>query len=87
MALYNWAFYIALSNAWHNFCLVHARVLKFHVWTSHTKIAGRIFFLSGLCPFPDLWQNMNEILLMHRLTFELCMLGFLNFTFGLLMQK
>ena len=35
---------------------MHARALKFHVWIPHEKIAETyFFFLSGLCPFPELW--------------------------------
>ena len=34
---------------------MHARVLKFHIWISHEKIADTYFFPSGLCPFPELW--------------------------------
>ena len=33
---------------------VHARVLKFHIWILHGKIADTYFFPSGLCPFPEL---------------------------------
>ena len=44
---------------------VHARVLKFHIWIPHGKIADPYFFLvriislSGVMP---LWKNQNEIL-------------------------
>ena len=35
---------------------MHARVLKFHVWIPHKKIADTYFFPpSGLYPFPELW--------------------------------
>ena len=36
---------------------MHARVLKFHIWIPHEKIADAyfFFFLSGLCLFPELW--------------------------------
>ena len=34
---------------------MHARVLKFHVWIPHEKIADTFFFPSGLCPFLELW--------------------------------
>ena len=33
---------------------VHARVLKFHLWILHEKIADPYFFLSELCPFLEL---------------------------------
>ena len=34
---------------------VHARVLKFHIWIPHGKIADiRFFFLSELSPFLEL---------------------------------
>ena len=44
---------------------MHARVLKFHIWILHEKIAEMYFFPSGLCPFPELWpfeKSMDEIL-------------------------
>ena len=34
---------------------MHARVLKFHVWISHEKIADAYFLPSGLCSFSELW--------------------------------
>ena len=53
------------SDACHILWTVHARVLKFHIWTPHGKIADLYFFLvrvtslSGVTP---LWKNQNEIL-------------------------
>ena len=32
---------------------MHARVLKFHVWIPHGKIADTFFFLSELSPFME----------------------------------
>ena len=35
---------------------MHATVLKFLIWISHEKIVETyFFFLTGLCPFPELW--------------------------------
>ena len=48
---------------------MHARVLKFHIWIAHGKIADPYFFLSELslflelCPFE---KNQNEILSVVR---------------------
>ena len=42
------------SDACHILWTVHARVLKFHIWIPHGKIADRIFILVWvlkLCPF------------------------------------
>ena len=40
--------------------------LKFHIWIPQDKITDTYFvFLSGLCPFPELWpleKKLNEIL-------------------------
>ena len=53
------------SDACHILWTVHARVLKFHIWISHGKIADLYFFLvrvislSGVMP---LWKNQHEIL-------------------------
>ena len=33
---------------------MHARVLKFHIWIPHEKIAEHILFLSELSPFLEL---------------------------------
>ena len=59
---------------------VHARVLKFHLWISHGKIADTRFFscLSYL-PF---WSyaplKKTKWNLMHAISFKPCMLGFWN---------
>ena len=35
---------------------VHARILKFHIWIPHGKIADTcLFFLSEYSPFLELW--------------------------------
>ena len=53
------------SDACHILWAVHARVLKFHIWISHGKIADPYFFLfrvislSGVMP---LWKIQHEIL-------------------------
>ena len=45
---------------------MHAKVLKFHIYISHEKIAATcFFFLLGLFPFPEFWpfeKNMDEVL-------------------------
>ena len=39
----------------HILCTMHARVLKFHIWIPHGKIADPyFFFLSELSPFLEL---------------------------------
>ena len=44
------------SDACHILWTVHARVLKFHIWISHGKIADLyFFFLSELSPFLELY--------------------------------
>ena len=58
---------------------MHARLLKFHIWIPHGKIAGTRFFcfffldwvifLSGAMP---LWKNRNEILCMPYLMNRAC---------------
>ena len=53
------------SAACHILWTLYARVLKFHIWIPHGKIADHIFFLvqvislSGVMP---LWKNQHEIL-------------------------
>ena len=52
------------SDACHILWTMHARVLKFHIWIPHGKIADPCFFvrivsLSGVMP---LWKNQHEIL-------------------------
>ena len=53
------------SDACHILWTVPARVLKFHIWIPHGKIADPYFFLvqvislSGVMP---LWKKLNEIL-------------------------
>ena len=66
---------------------VHARVLKFHIWIPHGKIADAHFFLlrvislSGAMP---LWKNQSGI---WRMPYEPCMLGFWNSIYGFLIKK
>ena len=53
------------SDACHILWTVYARVLKFHIWISHGKIADRMFFsCPSYLPFRSyaLWKNQNEIL-------------------------
>ena len=45
---------------------VHARVLKFHIWISHGKIADTLFFFLSelspfleLCPFEKVWMKSD----------------------------
>ena len=69
---------------------VHARVLKFHIWISHGKIADircfyflvRVISLSGVM---SLWKS--EWNLMHAISYEPCVLGFWHFIFGFLMEN
>ena len=35
---------------------MHARVLKFHIWIPHEKVADTYFFsYQDYAPFPELW--------------------------------
>ena len=67
---------------------VHVRVLKFHIWIPHGKLADTHFFLvrvislSGVMP---VWKNQRN--LMHAISYEPCMLGFWSFIYGFLMEK
>ena len=58
-------------DAKHNFRAVHATVLKVFKWIHHEKKnSSRIFFSTGLRPFPELWsfdKNMAEILSAEQL--------------------
>ena len=60
---------------------LHARVLKVHIWIPHVKWVIRFFFLSGLCPVPELWpfekiwmkscrQNISKHIKAKALKFE-----------------
>ena len=52
---------------------MHARVLKFHVWIAHEKIAVTYFSPSGLCPFPELWsfeENISKTIEARALKFK-----------------
>ena len=61
-----WAFlHCTLFDALHKFCTVHVRVLKFHIWILHEKIADTYVFLIRIVPFSWVmahWKNMDEIL-------------------------
>ena len=65
----------SLFDACHFLWTVNARVLKFHIWISHGKIADTRFFLvrvisrSGIMP---LWKNQNEIWCMSYLMNRAC---------------
>ena len=56
----------------------HSRVLKFHIWILHGKIAdARFFFLSELSSFLELSTlHKSEWNLMHAISYEPCILGF-----------
>ena len=41
-------------DACHILWIVHARILKFHIWIPHGKIADLYFFFPELCPFLEL---------------------------------
>ena len=68
---------------------VHVRVLKFHIWIPHGKIAHTCLF-SCPCYLP-FWSyaplKNSEWNLMYAISYELCMLGFWNFINGFLMEK
>ena len=72
---------------------MHARVLKFHLWIPHGKIADtRFVFLSELSPpflkFCPFEKNQNEIWCLPYLKNHApCMLGFWNFIYGFLVEK
>ena len=68
---------------------VHARVLKFHIWIPHGKIGDtHLFSCMSYLPF---WSyailKKSEWNLMHAISYEPCMQGFLNFIYGFLMEK
>ena len=67
---------VCSSHACHILWTVHTRVLKFHIWIPHEKIAEHVFFflvwvisLSGVMPF---WKNQNEIWCMPYLMNHAC---------------
>ena len=45
---------------------VYARVLKFLIWIPHEKITGAFFFISRICPFPELWPFEADIYFFHQ---------------------
>ena len=48
----------------HSVTSMHGRILKFHIWIPHDKIAD-IFFLVRIIPFPELGpleKKLNEML-------------------------
>ena len=61
---------------------MHARVLKFHIWIPHEKIADPYFFSDqDYAPFPELWpfekiwmesfqQAISKIIEARALKFE-----------------
>ena len=58
------------SDAYHILWTVHARVLKFHIWIPHGKIADPYFFpvrFTSLSRVMLLWKNLTEILLARYL--------------------
>ena len=59
---------------------MHARLLKFHVWIPHEKIADTYIF-PVICPFPELWpfeeiwmkscqQNISKIIEARAVLFK-----------------
>ena len=70
------------SVARHILWTVHARVLKFHIWTSIFFLV-RVISLSGVMP---LWIK-SEWNLMHAISYEPYMLGLWNFIYGFLVEK
>ena len=57
--------FVTLFDACHILWTMHARVLKFHIWIPHGKIADCIFFLVRVISLSGvmlLWKNQNEIL-------------------------
>ena len=80
---------VRLKHARHILWTVHARVLKFHIWIPHGKMADTRFFLSELSPFLELcfFGKKSEWNLMHAISCEPCMLRFWNFIYGFLMEK
>ena len=56
---------------------VHARVLKFHIWIPHGKIADTHFFSSlSYLPFWSYVPVKKEWNLMHAISYELACYGF-----------
>ena len=57
--------FVTLFDACHIIWTMHARILKFHIWIPHGKIADPYFLLVRVISlFGDmpLWKNQNEIL-------------------------
>ena len=50
---------ICLKHACHILWTMHARVLKFHIWIPHGKIAEPLLFLTELSPFLELCLSEN----------------------------
>ena len=66
----------------HSWRTMHTRVLKFHIWIPHGKIADTCFFS---CPsYLPFW---SYALLKNAISCEPCMLGFWNFIYEFLMKK
>ena len=71
--------FVTLFDVCHILWTVHARVLKFHIWIPHGKIADTCLFS---CPsyLPSIWSyaslKKSEWNLMHFTFYEPCMLGF-----------
>ena len=65
----------------HSSKTVHARVLEFHIWIPHAKIADTHFFScqSYLCIWSYAPLKTSKRNLMHAISYEPCMLGFWNF--------
>ena len=60
-----WSYAPLKFDACHILRTMHARVLKFHIWIPHGKIADPYFFSYPIyLPFGvmPLWKNQNEIL-------------------------
>ena len=81
--------FITLFEACHILWTVHARVLKFHIWVPHGKIADTHLF--SYPSYLTFWSyallKKSEWNLIHAISYELCMPGFWNFMYGFLMDK
>ena len=61
--------------------IVHARVLKFHVWNPHEKIFDTNFFLVRVVSLSGVMPPLKKIE-WNLISYEPCMLGFWNFIYG-----
>ena len=73
--------FVTLFDASHILWTVHARVLKFHIWIPHGKIADLYFFFS--CPsYPPFWSyaplKKSEWNLVSKISWKVFELGAWN---------